>query len=586
MKNKTLKDFSATERFDMVRHVKDTFDDYNMDLKNYHASRMEIYKEVNKTEEDSQNDWDTKFHVNKLAQTENKVTPKIMAKNPRFIVSFKTDIESEEDKSLPIEQKQAKMKGKEELPQAIQDYLNTIYEKQEMRKKIKLFAKAGVRYGIGWGKVNYKVKNGEWYPIIDVKSFADMYFDPRYTTLDEMPALIEIQRSVRISDLEASGKYDQEILDELKEITTTKDPELKRQLIEAIAGIIDSNENPTPDLKNLELKIYEGYYGEDDNFVRLTTVSDYLLIGYEEIDEFSYEEWRVFEDTETFLSKGFLDGGLGLQREMNWKKNAASEYINFALHRTMVMSPNSGIDPAELYAWPWHTIISDSMTAREVIDNHLLELPHRELSVQYFNEQNDMERQFQAATYTIDIANRAPWVGQTNTATGEKIQYAEMDDVTKDARTSFEDALGRLAYKFLQVTYENMDTNIYFERSNWKEYWILHKEAFKDAFRKFKIKVEANSSSSADVESRRADAIAKKNIIAEAVKVGAMTAEQAKDAYIDILKTFEGVDINKLTAPSMLLPQMPTPWMPATPQTPPPANPMAIGNPPTIWSIQ
>jgi hypothetical protein len=45
------------------------------------------------------------------------------------------------------------------------------------------------------------------------------------------------------------------------------------------------------------------------------------------------------------------------------------------------------------------------------------------------------------------------------------------------------------------------------------------------------------------------------------------------------------VDINKLTAPSMLLPQMPTaPW--ATPQTPVPANPMAIGNPPTIWSIQ
>jgi len=161
MTKKTLKDFSATERFDMVRHVKDTFDDYNMDLKNYHASRMEIYKEVNKTEEDSQNDWDTKFHVNKLAQTENKVTPKIMAKNPRFIVTFKTDIESEDDKSLPIEEKQAKMKGKEELPQAIQDYLNTIYEKQEMRKKIKLFAKAGVRYGIGWGKVNYKVKNGE-----------------------------------------------------------------------------------------------------------------------------------------------------------------------------------------------------------------------------------------------------------------------------------------------------------------------------------------------------------------------------------------------------------------------------------------
>jgi hypothetical protein len=133
-----------------------------------------------------------------------------------------------------------------------------------------------------------------------------------------------------------------------------------------------------------------------------------------------------------------------------------------------------------------------------------------------------------------------------------------MDDVTKDARTSFEDALGRLAYKLLQVTYENMDTNIYFKSTDGKRFWTLHKEAFKDALKKFDIKVEANSSSSADVESRRADAIAKKNIIAEAVKVGAMTPEQAKDAYIDILKTFEGVDINKLTAPSMLLPQMPT----------------------------
>jgi|GEM_PF-3506693 len=47
------------------------------------------------------------------------------------------------------------------------------------------------------------------------------------------------------------------------------------------------------------------------------------------------------------------------------------------------------------------------MTARDVIDNHLLEMPHRELSVQYFNEQNDMERQIQSASYTIDIANRA-----------------------------------------------------------------------------------------------------------------------------------------------------------------------------------
>lgn len=72
------------------------------------------------------------------------------------------------------------------------------------------------------------------------------------------------------------------------------------------------------------------------------------------------------------------------------------------------MSASSGIDPADLYSGHGHVIIPDSMTAREIIDNHLLEMPFRELPMQYFNEQNDMERQIQAASYTIDISNRSP----------------------------------------------------------------------------------------------------------------------------------------------------------------------------------
>lgn len=159
------------------------------------------------------------------------------------------------------------------------------------------------------------------------------------------------------------------------------------------------------------------------------------------------------------------------------------------------------------------------MDAGDVLENHLLELPHRDLPVQYFNEQNDFERQIQAATYTIDIANRAPGVGQTNTATGEKIQYAEMNDVVNDARQNFEDTLSRLAYKLLEVTYQNMDSNIYFKSADGKKFWTVHKEAFADALRRYDIRVEANSSSSVDVESRRADAIAQKNIGVEAIKM-------------------------------------------------------------------
>lgn len=155
---KTLASLDSSQRYDAVRHVKDTFDTYEQDLRKYHSALLEIYKEVNKTEEDALNEWDTKFHVSKMRQAENKITPKIMAKNPRFIVSWRTDTWEYEDKDLPEDDKRNKMENKKDLPEAIQDYLTQFYEKQEIRKKMKLFAKSGVRYGIGWGKVGYRSK--------------------------------------------------------------------------------------------------------------------------------------------------------------------------------------------------------------------------------------------------------------------------------------------------------------------------------------------------------------------------------------------------------------------------------------------
>lgn len=94
-----------------------------------------------------------------------------------------------------------------------------------------------------------------------------------------------------------------------------------------------------------------------------------------------------------------------------------------------------------------------------------------------------------------------------------------MNDVLNDVRKSFEDALSRLAYKILNITYDEMPANMYFKSSNSKNFWKVHKEAFKDALRRYDIRVEANSSSSLDVESRRTDAIAKKNIIIEALQM-------------------------------------------------------------------
>ena len=70
-------------------------------------------------------------------------------------------------------------------------------------------------------------------------------------------------------------------------------------------------------------------------------VDDIVMVYACEIPFLPFEEFRVFEDTESFLATGFLEPILGLQDEYNWKKNRASEYINRALKPDYIWSPMS-----------------------------------------------------------------------------------------------------------------------------------------------------------------------------------------------------------------------------------------------------
>jgi hypothetical protein len=104
-----------------------------------------------------------------------------------------------------------------------------------------------------------------------------------------------------------------------------------------------------------------------------------------------------------------------LQEEANFKKNSASEYINNALNRSWLWSPNSGVNPRDLVSRPNNIIATtaDAITAQ----NNLVELPHRQLTTDYFQEQNDIERQIQNATFTVDTSSQKSQQALTNTAT-------------------------------------------------------------------------------------------------------------------------------------------------------------------------
>ena len=74
----------------------------------------------------------------------------------------------------------------------------------------------------------------------------------------------------------------------------------------------------------------------------------------------------------------------------------------------------------------------------EEVQDGLFEIPMRTLTTDYFQEQNDFERQIQAVTFTVDTGNPNSQQALTNTATGARIKFFESNSVIDSKRKSFE----------------------------------------------------------------------------------------------------------------------------------------------------
>lgn len=129
-------------------------------------------------------------------------------------------------------------------------------------------------------------------------------------------------------------------------------------------------------------------------------VNNLVIVYAEEITHIPFEDARCSYDTESFLAVGLVEPMLGLQKEMNFQKTSAAKYINQAITRQFVRSPQSGVNPSTLN----DPIILASNGGAAAQEN-LYELPHRQLSSDYFGNLQDQERQIQAVTFSVDTAN-------------------------------------------------------------------------------------------------------------------------------------------------------------------------------------
>lgn len=574
---------SQTKQYEVIRHVMDTFNEYEEQMTTYRERMMRIYRECSTFSVLRANPWDTTFKVNKPFEIINKKLPKIYssARTVKWLVSYKSDDHIDEiNKSIAwldgqlattvVKEKQATIK---DMADAIKDKLYDIFERKQLKEVLRLWAKAGITFGIWWAKVetqyemvrspkkeiwveydefgnqvevvNKKVeeKVSKSYPCIVNKSWTDMYYDPRYLRLEDMPSVIDVTRNVRLSYF-TKNKDDFMNVDQIVEMRGLQrdDPQWFRQRVLAIHG---ENTNTDIDMSKLDVKCFYWYFDmseEDDRrnekLYEFWTINDCVLVKAEEITQIPYEDFRVFEDTEQFFATGYVEAILWLTDELNYKKNMASQYINQWINRSWIVWANSWIDPRKLNGWAGNILLS-RLDAQTTLAN-IQEIPHRQIPSDYFQEQNDFERQIQALSFSIDTSTPNTQQALTNTATGAKIQANITDWVDDEVRNHFEEAMIKIAYKMLQKEFDSGDDIMTYKKQWSDEFRAVNKELMREALEKYDIKIQVWSSAFDSVDNRRNEAIAVWNIL----KDGKMSwlPINLKKWFESVIDSFEWLD--------------------------------------------
>ena len=571
---------NLVQQTDMLNYITETLNNYESQTEDYRQQNLEIYEALS-TFTEPNTGWNLpRYKVNLMHIILRQVVPRIIANAPRPQVVVRTDKFFAWDEDARWEKRAKILARNNKLAQAMQDYLTVVFNKEQMKERLKYWAINQLTYWEGFAQVvpKYKVQRSKvntvnWQkvtekmievtPSIDVISFSEIFYDPRFKLMEDMPWVFRVKEGVRMRDIlmatkdDGSAKYFN--LEELQKLGNTKFQSTAKykQEIYSITGIdwveVDSGINKNA----LTLQTFYGYYSitgdaKDERIYEITTIDKALIIGIEEITKIPILDIKGHEDPEVYKSVWLLAPIIGVQNEMNYQKNSRATAMSKSLNRDYIWSADSGLDPAGLVWGQWGKIHYASKGLKAALDG-FQEMQDRPLDSSYFSDINDLNRDAQRLTHTTDVSQPKWQTNLTNTATGAKISFFESNSVIAELRKNFERGVQEMWMAILQWTFENIEKEVNIKRASDGKFFKINKEAFRDALERYDIKIEANSSSYDDVESRRDDALAMKNIALEAAQAGVPI--DLNESFKKIFSTFENVDVNELIKQEEITPE-------------------------------
>ena len=528
---------NAEQQKDVIDLVNNTIQLHDTQSVDYSDQMLAVYESLSTMEMPDTGDNLTRFKINKAHEVLRKVVPRVVANAPKFVITPRTDVFYDEDEWSTWAERAKILERNNKYSSAVRDYLHSIFKDEQFTPRLKIWAIKALSYWNSFAQVTgkYKMqrKKGEnwveehvvWVnPTIEPVSWTEMKYDARYLFLEDMPWIVRTKKRVSLFSIMNNGDYFN--LNKIKELSNVKYSSTANytEKIFQISGVQDVEVVKGIDKNDLEVHTFEWYYSmsgeaKDSKLYEFVVVDWAVVIWAKEITQYSFVDMKAHEDPEVFYSTGLIAPIMGITDELNFQKNAQATAIGKSLNRSYYWSPDSWVDPSQLFndkAW-------DIIVCNNGVENamrNIKEMEDRQLPAQYFSNINDYNRDILTLSHTTDVSQ--PW-GQwalTNTATWARISFFESNAVIAELRKNFERAVQELAYKLLDWTANNIDKDIVIKKPDSAEFIKINIEAIRDAVERYEINVEANSSSFDNLENRRADAIALKNIMIEWVNSG------------------------------------------------------------------
>ena len=547
-----------------VQHVTKTKSKYKTNCQKQHSRLSEIRNSImaNKMSyPDTGYEGLSDIKVNFCKNIEDNIVARLMAKPMKFLASYKhpfTQIQKNYDKVVVEELR--------DWPIWIATYLNAVFSTHELRKLQELVLRNLIRYGNVYvtpsfktefyatmknGKVNKRVKGER--PEFQVIPFNNIYLDDRFKDVQQSPAVIRVHDKVTLSELYSIS--DQLEKGVLENIESHQDNNYKVYASKA-------NQNDYTIVKEFKIDKFYGYFNptlgskkvdpQAECLYEIWTLNDTLCLKIKPIAQIPIKSLGLFDDTEDHFSVGLIEPIMGLERLYNLRTNQAQKLVNMGLNRNFIVGTTGGFDPRQVNSLNRPGGVLNVLGSAVEAQQNIIEMPIPQVNPDYFASQNEIVRNIQKLTYTIDTTATTSQQGFTNTATAVRARFYESNTMYAYILRKFENFFAELAYELLDQVYENSSEDIFFNSSEQLQVdrRVFKRDAFGESPIKYNIEVQMNSSSFEDVESKREDALAMLQVLTQAKQMEVPVKLNA--GVKKVLESFERVNPDDLIEDQMV----------------------------------